>query len=140
MNSNQISINLKKTLFEKMLFIRKFEDKLVELSEEGNILTGMQILSNGQEASAVGIIEALKSSDVIVTNHRNHGHLLAKGADPKYIMAEIMLKATGVNKGKSGTLHMSVPEVNAILTTTIVGAGAPMAVGISFAQQYNYDL
>jgi TPP-dependent pyruvate/acetoin dehydrogenase alpha subunit len=84
----------------------------------------------------VGIVEALQPDDVIVSNHRSHGHLLAKGADPGPLMAEIMGKAAGVNKGKSGTLHMAVPEVNALMTSTIVGAGPPLAVGAAFAQQY----
>ena len=96
----------------------------------------MQILATGQEAVAVGVIEALNPADVLVGNHRSHGHLLAKGADPRQLMAEIMVKATGVNKGKSGTLHMAVPEVNALMTSTVVGAGPPLAVGAAFAQQY----
>ena len=70
----------------------------------------MQILAIGQEAVAVGIVQAMDPSDVLVSNHRSHGHLLAKGADPQTLLAEIMGKATGVNKGKSGTLHLSVPE------------------------------
>lgn len=136
MDSREVDSGLKKTMYEEMVLIRKFEEKLIELSQEKNRLVGMQILVNGQEAVAVGIIKALKSDDVIVSNHRSHGHLLAKGADPRYLMAEIMGKATGVNKGKSGTLHMAVPEVNALMTTTIVGGGPPLAVGAAFAQQY----
>ena len=136
MDSRKVDAGLKKTMYEEMVLIRKFEEKLIELSQEKNRLVGMQILANGQEAVAVGIVKALKPDDVIVSNHRSHGHLLAKGADPKYLMAEIMGKATGVNKGKSGTLHMAVPEVNALMTTTIVGGGPPLAVGAAFAQQY----
>ncbi|MCJ7617864.1 MAG: thiamine pyrophosphate-dependent dehydrogenase E1 component subunit alpha [Desulfobacterales bacterium] len=136
MDSREVDAGLKKTMYEEMVLIRKFEEKLTELSQEKDRLVGMQILSNGQEAVAVGIVKALKPDDVIVSNHRSHGHLLAKGADPRYLMAEIMGKATGVNKGKSGTLHMAVPEVNALMTTTIVGGGPPLAVGAAFAQQY----
>jgi len=136
MDSREVDVGLKKMMYEEMVLIRKFEEKLIELSKEKGRLVGMQILANGQEAVAVGIIKALKADDVIVSNHRSHGHLLAKGADPKYLMAEIMGKATGVDKGKSGTLHMAVPEVNALMTTTIVGGGPPLAVGAAFAQQY----
>lgn len=139
MDSYKLSVSLKKTIYEKMVLIRKFEEKLVELSRQKQRVPGMQILANGQEAAAVGSIEALRPDDVIVTNHRSHGHLLAKGAEPKYLMAEIMGKATGVNRGKSGTLHMAVPEVNALMTTTVVGAGAPLAVGAAFAQQYRNE-
>lgn len=136
MGTEEVNVRLKKLMYREMLLIRKFEEKLVELALERDTLIGMQILANGQEAVAVGIIKALEPGDVIVSNHRSHGHLLAKGADPKLLMAEIMGKATGVNKGKSGTLHMAVPEVNALMTTTIVGGGPPMAVGAAFAQQY----
>jgi TPP-dependent pyruvate/acetoin dehydrogenase alpha subunit len=136
MSSPQIEVGLIKAMYEEMLLIRRFEEKLIELSKEQGKLVGMQILAYGQEAVAVGIVRALEPDDVIVSNHRSHGHLLAKGADPKYLMAEIMGKATGVNKGKSGTLHMAVPEVNALMTTTIVGGGPPLAVGAAFAQQY----
>ncbi len=128
-----------KTMYEKMVLIRKFEERIIELVQEQGRIPGMQILANGQEAVAVGIIEALKAEDVIVSNHRSHGHLLAKGADPKHLMAEIMGKATGVNKGKSGTLHLAVPEVNALMTSTVVGAGPPLAAGAAFAQQYRNE-
>lgn len=123
-------------MYEKMLLIRRFEERITDLAQEGGRVLGMQILATGQEAVAVGIVEALQPEDVIVSNHRSHGHLLAKGAAPGPLMAEIMGKATGVNKGKSGTLHMAVPEVNALMTSTIVGAGPPLAVGAAFAQQY----
>ena len=123
-------------MYEKMLLIRRFEERITDLAQEGGRVLGMQILATGQEAVAVGIVEALQPDDVIVSNHRSHGHLLAKGADPGPLMAEIMGKATGVSKGKSGTLHMAVPEVNALMTSTIVGAGPPLAVGAAFAQQY----
>ena len=136
MGSQQVEAGLIKTMYEEMVLIRRFEEKLMELSREEGKLVGMQILAYGQEAVAVGVVKALEPDDVIVSNHRSHGHLLAKGADPKYLMAEIMGKATGVNKGKSGTLHMAVPEVNALMTTTIVGGGPPLAVGAAFAQQY----
>lgn len=122
-----------------MLLIRRFEERLIDLCKQQGKLIGMQILANGQEAVAVGIVSALKPDDVIVTNHRSHGHLLARGADPGKLMAEIMGKATGYSKGKAGTLHLSVPEVNAPMTTTVVGAGPPMAIGAAFAQQYHSE-
>ncbi len=99
----------------------------------------MQILANGQEAVSTGTILALKPEDVVVTNHRSHGHLLARGADPNTLMAEIMAKATGVNKGKAGTLHLAVPEVNVLMTSTVVGAGPLLSLGPAFAQQYRND-
>ncbi|RJP38753.1 MAG: thiamine pyrophosphate-dependent dehydrogenase E1 component subunit alpha [Desulfobacteraceae bacterium] len=127
---------LRRELYAEMVLIRKFEEKLIDLAKEQARVIGMQILAVGQEAVAAGVVNALEPDDVIVTNHRSHGHLLAKGADPKQLMAEIMGKADGVNKGKAGTLHLSVPEVNAIMTSTVVGASPPLGVGAAFAQQY----
>jgi len=130
-------------LFEQMTLIRVFENTITRLFQEQvqhpgsrSPLLGMQILATGQEAVAVGVIAALRPDDVIITNHRSHGHLLAKGADPAALMAEIMGKEAGVNHGKGGTLHLAVPEVNAPMTSTVVGAGPTLAVGAAFAQQY----
>ena len=128
-----------KTMYKKMVFIRKFEEKLVELSQVRGRLPGMQILAIGQEAVAVGVVQAMLPEDILVSNHRSHGHLLAKGADPATLLAEIMGKGTGVNKGKSGTLHLAVPEIGALMTSTVVGAGPPLAVGAAFAQQYRNE-
>lgn len=122
-------------ILRSMILVRAFEDRLTEMSRQGDCLPGMQILSTGQEA-AVAAVRVLREEDVLVTNHRSHAHLLARGADARGLMAEIMGKATGVNQGKSGTLHLIVPEVNALMTSTVVGAGPPMAAGAAFAQQY----
>jgi 2-oxoisovalerate dehydrogenase E1 component len=118
-----------------MLLVRAFDDALSTMAREEGRLPGIQILSAGQEGT-VAVIRALRDSDVLVSNHRNHAHLLARGADPSGLMAEIMGKATGVNRGKSGTLHLIVPEVNALMTSTVVGGGPPMSVGAAFAQKY----
>lgn len=123
-------------LYQNMLFIRRFEEKLTELCKIEGKLPGMVILCTGQEAVAAGVCGALEKEDVIISNHRSHGHLLAKGADANALMAEIFGKVTGCNKGKSGTLHIAAPEVNALCTTTVVGGGIPIAVGTAFAQQY----
>ena len=123
-------------ILQTMLLIRRFEERLVDLSQEPGNFNGMMIVCTGQEAVAAGVGAALAAADVIVTNHRSHGHLLAKGASPEAIMAEIFGRRTGCNKGKSGTLHIAVPEVNALCTTTVVGGGIPIATGIAFAAQY----
>ena len=139
MRMNKGDAEIIKTMYRKMVFIRKFEEKLVELSQVRGRLPGMQILAIGQEAVAVGVVQAMDPKDILVSNHRSHGHLLAKGADPATLLAEIMGKGTGVNKGKSGTLHLAVPEIGALMTSTIVGAGPPLAVGAAFAQQYRHE-
>jgi acetoin:2,6-dichlorophenolindophenol oxidoreductase subunit alpha len=134
-----ISDKKQQELLWTMILSRKFSDSLVELCKIQGKIPGMMILSTGQEAVGSGVCAALEAEDVIITNHRSHNHLLAKGADPKELMAEIFCKKTGCNKGKSGTLHLAVPEVNAPCTTTVVGATLPIAVGRAFAQQYRNE-
>lgn len=129
----------KKEMLWTMILSRQFSDTLIELCKIQDKIPGMMILSTGQEAVGSGVCAALEPEDVIITNHRSHNHLLAKGADPKELMAEIYCKKTGCNKGKSGTLHLAVPEVNAPCTTTVVGATLPIALGRAFAQQYRNE-
>jgi acetoin:2,6-dichlorophenolindophenol oxidoreductase subunit alpha len=122
-----------------LILSRRFEEALTELCKIEGKIPGMMILCTGQEAVGAGVVAALRPEDVIITNHRSHAHLLAKGADPKVLMAEIYGKRTGCNKGKSGTLHLALPEIGAPCTSTVVGAGPPIAVGRAFAQQYRNE-
>ncbi|HEX9984599.1 MAG TPA: thiamine pyrophosphate-dependent dehydrogenase E1 component subunit alpha [Thermoanaerobaculia bacterium] len=116
---------------ESMLLIRTFEEKSASLQAAGQ--SPSMCTSVGQEASAVGVISALTSRDRILTNHRSAGHLIARGADPKRIMAEIQGKATGYCKGKSGSLHISVKELGVLLTSTIVGGELSLATGVGLS-------
>ena len=120
---------------ETMLTIRTFEEKSAELNATGKV--GSVCTSVGQEASAVGVVSTLQSNDLILTNHRSAGHLLARGADPGRLFAEIAGKATGYCKGKSGSLHISVKELGVVLTSTIVGGELSLApgVGLSLSMQ-----
>ncbi|MBR9981639.1 MAG: thiamine pyrophosphate-dependent dehydrogenase E1 component subunit alpha [Desulfatitalea sp.] len=129
----------KMEMLRSLLLARRFEESLTELCKIEGKIPGMMILCTGQEAVGAGVCAALQPEDSIITNHRSHSHLLAKGADPRTLMAEIFCKRTGCNKGKSGTLHLAVPEVNAPCTTTVVGGGPPIAVGRAFAQQYRRE-
>jgi len=135
----EISEEKKLEMLYFLLLSRKFEEALTDLCKIEGKIPGMMILCTGQEAVGAGVCAALQPEDVIVTNHRSHSHLLAKGADPNALMAEIYGKRTGCNKGKSGTLHLAVPEVNAVCTTTVVGGGPPIAAGRAFAQQYRKE-
>lgn len=135
----QIPVENMREMLWTMLLSRVFSDTLTELCKIQGKIPGMMILSTGQEAVGSGVCAALGPEDVIVTNHRGHNHLLAKGADPRALMAEIYCKRTGCNKGKSGTLHLAVPEVNAPCTSTVVGASLPIAVGQAFAQHYREE-
>ncbi len=135
----QVSKEKQVEMLRSMLLSRRFEEELTELCRIQGKIPGMMILCTGQEAVGSGVCAALAPEDVIISNHRSHNHLLAKGADPRALMAEIYGKRTGCNKGKSGTLHLAVPEVNAPCTTTVVGGGLPIAVGVAFAQQYRQE-
>ena len=120
---------------ETMLTIRTFEEKSAALNAAGKI--GSVCTSVGQEASAAGVVSALQGHDLILTNHRSAGHLIARGADPGRLFAEIAGKATGYCKGKSGSLHISVKELGVVLTSTIVGGELSLApgVGLSLSMQ-----
>lgn len=120
------------SLLESMLLIRAYEGRLVEI----NRTTGAAgtCTSIGQEAAAVGVVHALEPRDRILTNHRSAGHLLARGAAPGRMMAEVLGRVDGYCRGKSGSLHISARELGVVLTSTIVGGELAMATGVALAQ------
>jgi acetoin:2,6-dichlorophenolindophenol oxidoreductase subunit alpha len=120
------------SLLEAMMLIRAFEQNNVELQQTGK--AAGTCTSVGQEASAVGVVRALGTDDLILTNHRSAGHLLARGADPGRVLAEIMGRSTGYCKGKSGSLHIAAKELGVILTSTIVGGELSLAPGVALSQ------
>ena len=122
---------------EIMLRIRAYEEKLVALQREG---TPGTCTSVGQEACAVGVIEALEARDRILSNHRSAGHLIARGADPARMLAEVLGRADGYCGGRSGSLHISVRALNVVLTSTIVGGGLSMAPGVALAQKMGHGV
>ena len=127
------TINRKASLamLESMLLIRAYEEKAAAMQAAGQ--AAGTCTSVGQEASAVGVVSALSMDDLILTNHRSAGHLLARGADPARLYAEVLGKASGYCKGKSGSLHISVKELGVVLTSTIVGAELSLAAGVALA-------
>jgi pyruvate dehydrogenase E1 component alpha subunit len=129
-----MNVNLDTTpaaLLEAMMLVRAFEDQNRALAAAGK--GAGTCTSVGQEAAAVGAVRALGPDDYILTNHRSAGHLLARGADPGRLLAEIMGKATGYCKGKSGSLHVSVKELGVVLTSTIVGGELSLATGVALS-------
>lgn len=116
---------------ETMLLIRTFEEKSAALQAAGQ--APIMCTSVGQEASAVGVVRALAANDLILTNHRSAGHLLARGAEPGKVMAEIMGKATGYCGGHSGSLHISAKELGVVLTSTIVGGELSLVTGVGLS-------
>ncbi len=124
--------------YEKMITIRKFELKADKLFK-ANKLPGFLHLYVGQEAIAAGVCAALRTTDYITSTHRGHGHLIAKGGDVRKMFAELYGKATGYNKGKGGSLHITAMELGILGANGIVGAGIPIATGAAFASKYKGD-
>lgn len=119
----------------QMLLIRKFEDKAGELYARGKI-AGFLHLYNGQEASAVGAISVLAEHDLVITHYRDHGHAIARGLDAKRLMAELFGKATGVAKGRGGSMHFFDASLGFYGGWAIVGGHLPLAVGLGLASKY----
>jgi pyruvate dehydrogenase E1 component subunit alpha len=122
-------------LMRQMLLIRRFEEKAAEMYALGKI-GGFLHLYIGQEAVAVGAMSTLRADDYVIAGYREHGHALAKGADPKRVMAELFGRRDGVSKGKGGSMHMFVREVNFLGGHAIVGGYLPIAAGVAFAIRY----
>jgi len=119
-------------MLETMMLIRTHEERLASLATPTSPGTCTAV---GQEAAAVGVVRALQPRDRILTNHRSAGHLLARGADPGRVMAEVMGRVDGYCKGKSGSLHISAKELGVVLTSTIVGGELSLAPGVALAQK-----
>jgi len=119
---------------ERMLLIRRFEEGMLQLHRRSIMPVHFHI-SIGQEATAVGVCSSATDEDVIYTNHRSNGHLLARGADPGRMYAEQLGRIGGNTDGKGGTLHMVAPELGIPWTTSLVGCSVPMAVGSALAHK-----
>ena len=124
-----------KDLLEKMLLLRRFEEKAAELYTLGKI-GGFCHLYIGQEAVGVGAISTLGPEDFILCSYREHGHALVRGLDPGEIMAELCGKKSGVSKGKGGSMHLFDKTKGFMGGHAIVGGQIPLATGFAFASKY----
>lgn len=120
-------------MLECMMLIRAYEEQLAALQAAGSAAGTCTAV--GQEASAVGVVRALGPQDKILTNHRSAAHLLARGADPGRMMAEVLGRSAGYCRGKSGSLHISAAELGVVLTSTIVGGELSLAPGVALAKK-----
>jgi acetoin:2,6-dichlorophenolindophenol oxidoreductase subunit alpha len=125
-------------LYETMLLIRRFEEKIIDIYPEQDMKSPVH-LCIGEEAIAAGVCANLNKEDYISSTHRSHGHCLAKGADPKYLYAEFYGRVTGCCKGKGGSMHPAFPEIGILGTSAIVGGGIPLAVGMALASKLRSD-
>jgi len=118
-------------LYERMLLIRRIEEKLSADAAAGR-LPGAVHLYIGQEAVAAGVCMQLKDTDWITSTHRGHGHFLAKGGEPRAMMAEIWGKRTGICKGMGGSMHVADVSKGILGANGIVGGGFAISVGAAF--------
>lgn len=125
-------------LYRKMRLIRRFEERVVELVN-ANEIPGIAHEYIGQEAVAVGVCAALRPDDAVTSTHRGHGHLIAKGADIRRMMAELMGRETGYNKGRGGSMHIADVALGVYGANGIVGAGCPMACGVAYVFRQTGD-
>jgi pyruvate dehydrogenase E1 component alpha subunit len=121
--------------YRSMLLIRRFEEKAGQLYAL-QAIHGVCPLCIGQEASIVGMMMAARASDPLITGYRTHGALLARGVDPKLVMAELLGRSTGLAGGKGGTVRMFAPEHQFYGGHGSAGLGAPLGNGLAFASRY----
>jgi pyruvate dehydrogenase E1 component alpha subunit len=123
-------------ILRKMLMIRRAEEHCIRFNEEHTgLLRGHFHVYIGQEATGVSVCDWLNKDDYVFTTHRNHGHVIAKGGDPKKVLAEIIGRATGYCQGRAGTFHVAAPEVGVIHTSAIVGGCLALAAGTAYSAQ-----
>ena len=130
-----VDAELARRLLADMMLIRRFEEKAAEAYALGKI-GGFLHLSIGEEAVAAGASSVLRPDDYAISTYREHGHALAKGADPRRAMAELFGRRDGLSKGKGGSMHLFDKSVNFLGGHAIVGAHLPLAAGVGFAINY----
>ena len=125
-------------LYEKMILIRRFEEKAGQLYGMGHI-GGFCHLYIGQEAVVVGMQSMAEEGDSVVTSYRDHGHMLACGMESRGVMAELTGRKNGYSRGKGGSMHMFSREKNFYGGHGIVAAQVPIGAGLAFAHKYKGD-
>jgi TPP-dependent pyruvate/acetoin dehydrogenase alpha subunit len=120
--------------YETMILIRRFEETLDGLYGTG-VVRGTSHFCAGQEATEVGATAALRADDLVASTHRGHGHFIAKGGDPKRVMAELFGKATGYSGGRGGSQHMADFAIGFLGSNGITGGMIPVATGAALSQQ-----
>lgn len=127
-----VHASLHTDLYERLYRIRRFEETVLEYFPKG-VFSGTTHTYLGQEANAVGVIAHLLPGDIVVSNHRCHGHFLAYGGDPRALFAELMGKATGVCGGRGGSQHLYWRN---FYSNGILGGTLPVAAGMALAEKF----
>jgi len=131
--ASDIPTDILRKMYATMVKIRKFEERVAELVTPPKEIITPCHLYIGEEAVATGVCSALKRDDYVFSTHRSHGHFIAKGGDPKALMAELYCKKTGCSKGKGGSMHIASPDIGLPGSSAIVGGTIPVAVGAALA-------
>lgn len=129
-----MDLDLANKLYHKMLLIRRFEEKCVEMYSKEKI-RGFLHLYIGEEAVAVGVMHALSSEDAVFATYREHGHALARGIHPNRIMAELYGKQEGCSRGRGGSMHLFDAATRFYGGIAIVTGGLPMAIGMALSDK-----
>lgn len=122
----------RREMYWQMLRIRRVQERIESLYLEDNMRTPIH-LCIGQEAIAAGVSQALRKDDYISSNHRSHGHYLAKGGNLREMLAELHCKRTGCSRGVGGSMHLIDTRVGILGCSSIVGGGIPLGVGMALA-------
>lgn len=132
---NTLNKELASSIYAGMYRIRRFEEEVFEFYKRG-LMPGLAHLYIGEEAVAAGACAAIRPDDFISSTHRGHGHLVARGADTKRMMAEILGKETGYCRGKGGSMHIMDMSLGILGANGIVGGGIPIATGAGYSCKY----
>jgi 2-oxoisovalerate dehydrogenase E1 component len=127
-----LSVEASESLYSTMVRIRRFDEKVAELFQQG-IVKGTAHSYVGQEAVATGACATLRADDYIVSNHRGHGHTIAKGGRMDRMMAELMGRVDGYCRGLGGSMHIAALDMNILGCNGIVAAGVPIGAGAALA-------
>jgi acetoin:2,6-dichlorophenolindophenol oxidoreductase subunit alpha len=131
-----LSDETRRELLRQMLTIRRAEEAVIHFAtDHKDLIRGHYHVYIGQEASGVGTCAALGPKDYVFTTHRNHGHVIARGAELGPVLAEIIGRTTGYNKGRGGTFHVIAPHLGILQTSGVVGGCMPLAAGAAFSAQ-----
>ena len=124
-------------MYESMVRQRVLEEKVVELFKAG-FIPGLAHPYMGQEAVAAGVSAALEKGDLVVSNHRGHGHSVARGVPEEAILSELMGKDAGMCLGLGGSMHSTDLEAGVVFSTAIVGGGIPLSAGVGLALKLDH--
>ena len=134
---NMISKTVLLSMYESMVRQRMLEEKVVELYKAG-FIPGLAHPYMGQEAVAAGVSAALEKGDLVVSNHRGHGHSISRGVPEEAILSELMGKDAGMCLGLGGSMHSTDLEAGVVFSTAIVGGGIPLSTGVALALKMDH--